>query len=201
MNLTKQQINAIQQLLDTGVEYAAGVLNDMLEAPVRLHVPQVQIGSLPQLQRELEERLGIQQVAAVCQSFSGPFSGVVELVFPTDSASTLAAILTGEEPGTPDLDAVRIGTLSEVGNILINSVLSVIVRVLRQRLDYALPIYIEDTVENLLVSANAGSGTPMLLAEAQFTMEQLQIRGDIILISQAGSFDWLLSALALEAEV
>jgi chemotaxis protein CheC len=137
----------------------------------------------------------------VRQDFSGPFSGIAELVFPTDSASILAAMLTGEEPGTPDLDAVRIGTLSEVGNILINSVIGSIGNVLQQRLDYALPNYIEDTVENLLNSDDNNNDSMILLAQTQFTVEQLQIRGDIVLIFEVGSFDVLLNALAAEVGV
>jgi chemotaxis protein CheC len=110
-------------------------------------------------------------------------------------------MLTGEEPGTPDLDAVRIGTLSEIGNILINSVIGSIANVLEQRLDYALPTYMEDTVENLLTSKNSVGETTILLAQTQFSVEQLQIRGDIILIFELGSFDVLLNAIALTAGV
>ncbi len=201
MNLTADQIDAIQELVNIGVGRAAGVLNQMLDAPIRLQIPYIKIGSPLELQLELEASLGAERVAAVRQDFSGSFSGIAELVFPTESASILAAMLTGEEPGTPDLDAVRIGTLSEIGNILINSVIGSIANVLEQRLDYALPTYMEDTVENLLTSKNSVGETTILLAQTQFSVEQLQIRGDIILIFELGSFDVLLNAIALTAGV
>jgi chemotaxis protein CheC len=201
MNLTADQIDAIQELVNIGVGRAAGVLNQMLDAPIRLQIPYIKIGSPLELQQELEASLGAERVAAVRQDFSGSFSGIAELVFPTESASILAAMLTGEEPGTPDLDAVRIGTLSEIGNILINSVIGSIANVLEQRLDYALPTYMEDTVENLLTSKDSVGKTTILLAQTQFSVEQLQIRGDIILIFELGSFDVLLNAIALTAGV
>jgi chemotaxis protein CheC len=201
MNLTADQIDAIQELVNIGVGRAAGVLNQMLDAPIRLQIPYIKIGSPLELQLELEASLGAERVAAVRQDFSGSFSGIAELVFPTESASILAAMLTGEEPGTPDLDAVRIGTLSEIGNILINSVIGSIANVLEQRLDYALPTYMEDTVENLLTSKDSVGKTTILLAQTQFSVEQLQIRGDIILIFELGSFDVLLNAIALTAGV
>lgn len=199
MNLTADQIDAIQELVNIGVGRAAGVLNQMLDAPIRLQIPYIKIGSPLELQQELETSLGAERVAAVRQDFSGSFSGIAELVFPTESACILAAMLTGEEPGTPDLDAVRIGTLSEIGNILINSVIGSIANVLEQRLDYALPTYMEDTVENLLTSKNSDGETTILLAQTQFSVEQLQIRGNIILIFELGSFDVLLNAIALTA--
>jgi chemotaxis protein CheC len=201
MNLTADQIDAIQELVNIGVGRAAGVLNQMLDAPIRLQIPYIKIGSPLELQLELEASLGAERVAAVRQDFSGSFSGIAELVFPTESACILAAMLTGEEPGTPDLDAVRIGTLSEIGNILINSVIGSIANVLEQRLDYALPTYMEDTVENLLTSKDSVGKTTILLAQTQFSVEQLQIRGDIILIFELGSFDVLLNAIALTAGV
>lgn len=196
MKLNADQIDAIQELVNIGVGRAASVLNEMLDAHIRLQVPYIKIGSPLDLQLELESSLGAEQVAAVRQDFSGPFSGIAELVFPTDSASILAAMLTGEELGTPDLDAVRIGTLSEIGNILINSVIGSIGNVLQQRLDYALPNYIEDTVENLLNLDDNNNDSTILLAQTQFTVEQLQIRGDIVLIFEVGSFDVLLNAIA-----
>jgi chemotaxis protein CheC len=197
MNLTPDQIDAIQEIVNIGVGRAASVLNEMLEAPIRLQVPYIKIGSLLDFQSEMETRLGGEQVAAVRQDFSGSFSGLAELVFPTDSASILAAVLTGEELGTPDLDAVRIGTLSEIGNILINSVIGSISNVLNQRLDYAIPSYIEDTVENLINVGDNQQENTILLAQTQFFIEQLQIRGDIILVFEVGSFDVLLDAIAM----
>ncbi|MEQ9235864.1 chemotaxis protein CheC [Coleofasciculus sp. E2-BRE-01] len=197
MNLTPDQIDAIQEIVNIGVGRAASVLNEMLEAPIRLQVPYIKIGSPLDFQSEMETRLGGEQVAAVRQDFSGSFTGLAELVFPTDSASILAAVLTGEELGTPDLDAVRIGTLSEIGNILINSVIGSISNVLNQRLDYAIPSYIEDTVENLINVGDNQQENTILLAQTQFFIEQLQIRGDIILVFEVGSFDVLLDAIAM----
>jgi chemotaxis protein CheC len=201
MNLTPDQIDAIQEIVNIGVGRAASVLNEMLEAPISLQVPYIKIGSSLDFQSEMKTRLGGERVAAVRQDFSGSFAGLAELVFPTDSASILAAVLTGEELGTPDLDAVRIGTLSEIGNILINSVIGSISNVLNQRLDYAIPSYIEDTVENLINVGDNQQDNTILLAQTQFFIEKLQIRGDIILVFEVGSFDVLLDAIAMLTSV
>ena len=198
MNLTADRIDAMQELINIGVRRAASVLNEMIDAQISLQIRHIKIKSVRELQRELEMHLGGKRVAAVLQDFSGPFSGIAELVFPTDSASNLAAILTGEELGTPDLDAVRISTLSEVGNILINCVIGSIGNLVNQTLFYELPAYLEDTVENLLNYKDNGTYKTMLLAQTQFAIEQHHIRGDIILIFEVNSFDFLMSAIAEE---
>jgi chemotaxis protein CheC len=103
------------------------------------------------------------------------------------------SVLTGEDIGSPDLDDLKIGTLSEIGNILINGVMGSIGNVLQQHINYAIPVYLEDTIDNLLPDGK--SDATILLAQASFTIEQLQIIGDIILIFEVQTFDSLLNAI------
>lgn len=197
MNLTVDQLDTLQELVNIGVGRAASVLNEMIDSHIRLQVPFIRVFSPMQMQDELEKRLGRSYVSAVRLGFTGSFSGIAQLVFPTDSASKLVAVLTNEELGTPDLDAVKIGTLTEVGNIVINGVMGSMGNLLKQHLNYSLPIYLEDTVERLLTANSVESTTKVLLAQTRFTIEQLQIAGDIILIFKVGSFDVLLAALEM----
>ena len=198
MYLTDEQIDALQELVNIGVGRAASVLNEMVEARIILQIPFIKVLTPLNLKEELEGRFNDDYLAAVRLGFRGSFCGAAELVFPTDSASTLVAVLTGEEPGTPDLDALKIGTLSEVGNIVINGVMGSIGNVLKQHMDYAVPTYLEDTIENLLTS---DTNVAILLAQARFTIEQLQIIGDIILLFEVSSFDALLEAINQELGV
>lgn len=194
MQLTNEQIDALKELVNIGVGRAASMLNEMVDSRIILEIPYIKILSAADLQQELVQKFDHDCFAAVRQSFTGSFSGVAELVFPTQSASKLVSVLTGENLGSPDLDAVKIGTLSEIGNIVINSVMGSISNVLKQHMNYALPIYLEDTVENLLTSNNISNST-ILLAQASFIIEQLEIMGDIVLIFEVNSFDALLTAI------
>lgn len=200
MNLTVDQLDTLQELVNIGVGMAASVLNEMIDCHICLQVPFIRVFSPVQMKEELENRLGVSLVSAVRLGFNGSFSGLAQLVFPTDSASKLVALLTNEEVGTPDLDAVKIGTLTEVGNIVINGVMGSMSNLLKQHLNYSLPMYLEDTVEHLLSSKQLESNTTVLLAQARFTIEQLQIAGDIILIFKVGSFDALLTAIEMIEE-
>ena len=195
MNLTANQIDALQELVNIGVGQAAGVLNEMIDSHIRLQIPFVKILSPVELQQQLEGRVNGQRISAVGLGFTGSFTGLAQLVFPADSADLLAAMLTGEELGTPDLDLVKIGTLSEVGNIVINGVMGSISNVLDQRLDYSLPTYTEGTVELLLSSGSLASKAVVLLAQTRFIIERLHIEGDVILIFNVASFDALLAAI------
>lgn len=200
MQLTADQIDALQELVNIGVGRAASVLTEMVEARISLQIPYIEVLSPENLKGQLETRFNEDYFAAVQLGFTGAFCGTAGLVFPTESASQLVAVLTGEEPGTPELDAVRIGTLSEIGNIVINGVMGSIGNVLRQHLDYAIPVYLEGAIENLLKSGEK-SKIAILLAQARFKIEQLHIVGDIILIFEVKSFDALLEAINQQMEM
>jgi chemotaxis protein CheC len=194
--LTSEQLDALQEIVNIGVGRAAAMLNEMVDARIILEVPTIELLSADQLRQVMLNRFNSQSISAVRLGFSGSLSGTAELMFPTDSASVLVAVLTGEELDSPDLDAVKIGTLSEIGNIVINGVIGSISNILEERMEYKIPSYCEDTIENLLLSGrNMTDDVVFILAQARFAIAQLEIVGDIILIFEMKAFDTLLKAL------
>ena len=192
--LTAAQMDTLKELFNIGIGRAAGILNEMTNLHICLQVPFIKVLSHKEVKKEVEE-LGSFRVAAVRLAFKGPFSGTVALVFPPDSASKLVAVLTGEEPGTPDLDSVRAGTLSEVGNIVINGIMGSIVNVLNEQIEYSIPTYVEDTIDNLVALNGAAINSIVILARTRFTIEQIQVEGDIILLFEVGTFNALIAAI------
>jgi chemotaxis protein CheC len=200
MNVTVDQLDALQELINIGVGRAASLLNEMVNSHIHLEIPVVKVLSATEAYQELDTRFHNNSLASVKLSFTGSFYGTAGLIFPTESASTLVAVLTGEEADSADLDAVKIGTLSEIGNIVINGVMGSISNVLKQHMNYALPVYLEDTIDNLLLPTDV-SDSKILLAQARFTIEQLELIGDIILIFELGTFDALINAIDKEMTV
>ncbi|AFY41167.1 hypothetical protein [Nostoc sp. PCC 7107] len=195
MNVTVDQLDALQELINIGVGRAASLLNEMVDSHISLEIPFVKVLTAIQAYQELATRFHDANLASVKLSFTGSFYGTAGLIFPTESASTLVAVLTGEEANSADLDEVKIGTLSEIGNIVINGVMGSISNVLKQRMNYTIPIYLEDKIDNLLLFDNDNDQTKILLAQARFAIEQLELIGDIILIFEVGTFDALIKAI------
>ncbi len=117
------------------------------------------------------------------------------MVLAPASAVNLVATLTGEQPGTPDLDSVMGGTLSEVGNIVINGVMGTIVNVLKQQLSFSLPDFAEDTVDSLFVSRHSNSDTTILLAYTSLLVEQLNIEGNFVVLFESDTFEVLFATM------
>jgi len=78
---------------------------------------------------------------------------------------------------------------------VINGVMGSIGNVLKRRIDYTLPAYVEDSVENLFTGEYMGGDHVVLLVRTRFMVRQLQIEGDITILFGMGSFDTLLSAI------
>jgi chemotaxis protein CheC len=194
MSVTVDQLDALQELINIGVGRAANLLNEMVDSHIRLEIPFVKVLTASQAYQELASRFQDNSLSSVKLGFTGSFYGTAGLIFPTESASKLVSVLTGEEAGSADLDAVKIGTLSEIGNIVINGVMGSISNVLKQHMNYTLPVYLEDTIANLLFTIH-GNESKILLAQAHFTIEQLKIIGDIILIFEVSTFDALIASI------
>lgn len=196
MELTADEIDALKELINIGVGQAAGMLNEMLQFPIELQIPDVELLSPDQLHAELKKRFGIDQFSVVQLGFNGSFSGSAQLLFPTESAVNLVSVLTGEDKTSPDLDSLKISTLTEVGNMLINGVMGSIGNVLDRPLDYEVPYYAEEEIEQLLSQEQSLDYGSVLLAPAHFYVKELEVQGDILLFFDVGSFKVLLEAIA-----
>lgn len=197
MQLTEEEINSFQEVINIGVGEAAGVLNEMLNAHITLAIPYIKELHPSHATGTLINQLGTGQLSSVELEFSGSVKGNAELVFPTDSASKLVQLIADEEMESddPDWDSMKIGALTEIGNIVISGVMGSISNLLSQKLDYLLPNYIEGEIETLLKRHIKKPEATLLLAQTKFIIEETQIRGDIILMFQVESVPILLSSL------
>ncbi|MCU0541487.1 MAG: chemotaxis protein CheC [Oscillatoriaceae cyanobacterium Prado104] len=196
MLLTADEIDAIKELINIGVGQAAAMLNEMLQFPIELQIPEVDILSRAELQEVMIQRFGLEPLSLVELGFNGAFCGSAQLLFPTESALNLVSVLTGEDKTSPDLDSLKTSTLTEVGNMLINGVMGSIGNVLDQNLEYEVPYYLEEGVAELLREKQPTDCNDVLLAPAHFYVKELEIQGDILLFFDVGSFKVLLQAIA-----
>ena len=92
------------------------------------------------------------------------------------------------------MDSLKVGTISEVGNIVLNSVMGSISNILSGRLEYRLPSYRELTLSRLMESTGEGKEV-VLVARTEFVSERQGVRGDILLVMEIGSFGALLKGV------
>ncbi len=194
-HLTPYQVDALTELINIGVGKAAGMLNQILEAHVQLQVPAIKIFPYTNMRDVLQEIVST-SLSVVKLAFKGPFSGTALLAFPPDSASNLVNLLTGELPEhAEDFDSIRVGALTEVGNIVLNGVMGSLSNILQEHLTYSIPDYVEDSLERLLQENNADAESTIILARTELAIEQLEIHGNVLLLFRVGLFNALAKTL------
>lgn len=195
MQINPEQLDALQELLYIGVGRAAGSLNQMLEKPIRLHIPFLQLGKMEDLSQEVQ-KMKDTTLSSVQLPFKGTFSGASCLLFPTESAKALVIALTGEA-GYPDtLDSLREATLTEIGNIVLNGVMGSLAKILNHQIIYSVPFYQETTIQRLLQPTLSDSSKIILWAQTQFTIQEYDLTGDIMLIFGIPDLGLLINAVS-----
>jgi chemotaxis protein CheC len=194
--INEEAIDAIREIVNIGVGRAAGQLQEMTGSHIRLQIPSITIVPFNEITASGNTLISGDTLSAVLLDFKGTFSGISAVVFPPESAAALVMLLTGEHEKSPELDAMRIEALKEVGNIIINAVMGSIANVLSERLIYSIPTYYEGPIENLarLKRKNVHDEC-VLLARTNFLVEKLNVEGDILLILEIGSLDALVESI------
>ena len=186
MELTPLQIDSITEIINIGVGRAGNILNKMFGARILLNVPNVKLLKSDDLIKEIN--LGSHgDISSVNLIFKGVFSGFSKLIFPTESAAKLVAAFTEEETSEDDFDEISSSALAEIGSIVLNSLLGSVGNTLNIRISYSSPTYLEDNIEQLLNLKKVNIEPISLLAKAEFTIENLNITGDFILLFEVGS--------------
>ena len=201
MALTGEHLDTLTELLNVGVGRAADVLNQMIEAHVTLSVPSVRVvepGDLvDQFFVDPKERL-----SSVCMEFAGGFAGATSMVFTMPCAVNLVEALTGERAeGSNEMDSMRMATLIEVGNILINGVMGSIANILDTHIEYQVPQYTEGTVGQLVQDAEdpSASRRQVVVARTKMTIDRFEVVGDIVLCVELGTLGVLIDSLVAAA--
>ena len=191
-----ETIDAIKEIVNIGVGRAAGHLNQMTNSHIRLQVPSVELVHLNEITAPDNKLFSEDMLSAVVLNFKGNFSGISAVLIPPKSAISLVMLLTGEVEDSPELDAIRIEALKEVGNIMINAVMGSIANALSEHLVYTIPIYIEGSIAEIMNLKKQGpEGEWVLLVRTNFLIESRNIEGHILFVLEIGSLDRLIESI------
>ena len=189
------QLDALREMVNTGLGRAAASLSMMLDVPVDLDVPSIAMFK-PEDFSFCRTLFGNELLSCVQVGFRGPFSGNAFLAFPPQSAATLVATLVGDA-STPSVpNTTMADTLNEVGNILINSMIGTIGNILGEPFEFSLPRYLDGKFDDLLLMKIPPTEQTLLLALTRFQTRQRDISGNIFIFFELGAFEKLLSLIA-----
>ncbi len=191
--ITVDDIDAFRELINIGIGRSAGMLNRITSSHVVLSVPDVRVIPVSDVDEIFHD--SDETMSTVSLDYTGSFSGRTAVVFPQDSAAKLAMAVTGEDGGFNDLDSMKVEVLKEVGNILVSGVMGSISNVLKSSLSYSIPVYNESELRDLIMDCEKFSDEYVIIGHANFTIRDLEISGNIVMILEMGSLGHLLECI------
>jgi len=196
MDIDKESLDAITEIINIGVGRSASLLNQMTNSNIRLRVPKIFVIRFKDLADTNASLFGGEVLSTVMLEFQGNFSGVTAILFPPESAAALVTLLSGENDPGAEMDAIRVETLKEVGNIIINSVMGSISNVLSQHLSFTLPVYYEGKLSSITATRHTIEDDDyVIVAHTQFLIESRNIEGKILLLLEVGSLEHLVESI------
>lgn len=123
--LTELEKDALTELINIAVSGAAVRLRAMVGSEVKLTVPAVSVIGSSDAARTMHA-LGLTNLTAVSQSFSGLLQGETMLVFPDGNEGNLVRAVLGSEMSDAEVANLTNDALGEIGNVLLLGFLSTI---------------------------------------------------------------------------
>ncbi|NRA37792.1 MAG: chemotaxis protein CheC [Planctomycetes bacterium] len=185
-----EEMEVLTELVNIGVGRAAASMSDMIEQRIELTVPQIHIGQVNEMFDAMRDEGA--HVSAVEQRFSGTFSGMSALMFPTESAATIVCLLLQEEisnansASLEELEAERESVLTEIGNVLINAIMGSLGNTLSSHLQYTLPVYVESGADDLCLRWGEQTDGAMIV-KVKFEVSDAHISGQFLMMFEVGS--------------
>lgn len=195
MLLNSEQLDVLQEIINIGIGNASGPLSELTQSHVRLEVPNVLVVKAIELGSALG-KLNDENASVVEMGFKGVSQGKGILAFPKNDALELVEVLAGEKLGTPDMDSLKVGILTEFGNIILGQFFSAIGNLTKAHFKLCIPSYGEGKIETLLLSESPNEESIIIVVTAQFEIRDLKVQGNIFVLLSVDSLKNLVEAIS-----
>nr|WP_295782762.1 chemotaxis protein CheC [Rhodoferax sp.] len=189
MKLTALQLDALAEIFNHGVGQAAMALSELAGEEVQLSAPRVEELSRLQITEKLNAQ-GANRICAVRQGFSGAINTEALLMFPVDQSLHLVQLMVGDDFPLAQLSEMEQESLAEIGNILLNSVVSSVADMLDIEFEGTLPQVELGQVAEVL-HATESLEDLILSLQINFKIASRQIQGYLVFLLDVTSGDML----------
>ncbi|MDT8991115.1 chemotaxis protein CheC [Curvibacter sp. APW13] len=200
MRLSELEIDALGEIFNVGVGLAADVMSQMVNETVRLSVPIVEVVSHDQAGLYFVERIK-RPLCAIRQTYVGEVTTDAILMFPEDNSLELVRAMVGSDVPVEQLADMERDAMAEIGNIILNAVISSISNTLNLSFDGSLPdvsiIDAQGIFTDLVGRSKAGGAPSSVLAlTIDFALETRQVNGYLAFLLDIPSSERLVVQLA-----
>jgi chemotaxis protein CheC len=194
VHLSDDQQDAIREIIGIGIGRAAATLSELMGTRIEMAVPRVTLRMWDDA-NETQVTPADEKDVVVIQDFRGEISGRSALSLPHASGLRLAQLLGDVAEPVDELDLEMSGILTEVGNIMLNSVLGSLANIIGTHLVYSVPhCYSGRPVRSLLSRPTRDPGA-LLTADAEFCVRSDSIHGSLLVVMDTRGLETILGAI------
>jgi chemotaxis protein CheC len=189
--------DALTELFNIGLHRAASALSELTGQRIVVDLPRLWICPIEETHARLVDLLD-GDLATVHQIFRGSVTGDAVLVLDYESATRLAALMTGGGVALGGrLDQSAREVLAEVGNVILSSCLSSFGDMLQVSVSFSVPRMHVESLEGLLRSLRVDTEdlSYALLAATRFRLTEGEVGGYLIIAVGMTSLSLIARAL------
>ena len=182
MNLNDSQMDLLKETFNIGVGQAAASLSELAGGEeILLSVPKLEFKTIDQLEADIRAA-GAEQVCGVSEDFAGPFQGKAMMLYSEEASLELVKIMLGETIPVEEMSEVEGEALCEVGNIVLNAVISGMADMFGQEIQTEIPLLHTGNCNEVLqetLGDEQGDAHRVLHLEMSFNMARHELQGHI----------------------
>lgn len=197
MILTEKQNDALTELINIGFGRTAASLSQLTGHRVLLDLPEVSLYPIGELNSKLTHFVR-GEIATVQQIFTGPVSGNALLLLNYEGAVMLSRLVAPDDsPASDRIDVPTGEVLTEIGNILLNSCLSVFGNLLQIQISFSVPRLYLEALDGLIHSLLIGKEEVRyaMMMYTSFKIRESSVNGYLVMIFGVVSLEKLLQLL------
>ncbi|MFC0215420.1 chemotaxis protein CheC [Paenibacillus chartarius] len=201
--LNELQKDLMTELVNVYVGQAASMLSDMVNQKIILNIPEVELVSISDVNREdLKHNIFFSEGHLITSSlkFGHEFNGKAFLMIPADQAKILVNTCLGEVVSGTDTQAkslvdTDLDVLKEISNVILNAIIGEFGNFLELKLEYAVPdiqlVFVTHTDHQVFLQ----NEIYVLILHTSFLLADVDVRGVIIIALSMSSISNLLGKI------
>jgi chemotaxis protein CheC len=199
--LNELEQDALTEIFNIGVGLAADALNQMLGVHVPLSVPVVELTSQHSAKQQFMSR-ETRPMFSIRQAYIGALTTDAILMFPHKDGIELARMMVGADLPLEQVEELQEDALAEIGNIILNAVISNLTSALDMSLEGTLPVVSLVSAGEVFAPPTpsvslANEEAPVLALMIDFALSEKQVQGYLAFLLGVDSTEKLRSHLAL----
>lgn len=191
--------DALTEIFNIGVGIAADALYQMVGEHVPLSVPVIELTSQHEAKKHYLDREP-RQLCAIRQTYEGEFDTDAILMFAQESSLDLVRMMAGNDLPEEELAEMAQDAMAELGNIILNAVISNLASSLKMSLEGTLPVVGVISSDTVFIThageqAAGQEAAPVLALTIDFELTAKRVRGYLVFLLDEPSTSKLIERL------